>query len=82
MKSGTCPKCQSTEILVAPKGPWPGMHQIHIDWREAALVECLICWGCGYVESYVNPGQRLRMRKKFKRYRPPKEDVGRAAPSS
>lgn len=72
MKSGTCPKCDSTEILCAPVGGWHGLHQIHIEWLDAALVQCLVCAACGYVESYVHSDLGLRkMRRAYERYRAP-----------
>lgn len=75
MKSGTCPKCESSSILRSRKGGWPGLHQIHIATLDVALVECLICSDCGYVETYV-PSQldRRKMLRSFERFEPDAED--------
>ena len=69
MNSGTCPKCSSTTILCSPEGTWPGMHMIRISTMDAALVECLICADCGYVEAYVtNARDRAKMLRAFERF--------------
>ena len=59
----------------ARKGAWPGLHQIRIAILDVALVECLICSDCGYVEAYV-PSQldRRKMLRSFERFEPDAED--------
>ncbi len=69
MKRGICPKCKSTIILRSKKGGWPGVHQLQVSAMDTALVECLICADCGFMELYVPKElDRRKMLRSFDRY--------------
>jgi Zn ribbon nucleic-acid-binding protein len=68
MKSGRCPKCQSTEIRVGPAG---GIRQVIMNtfsisfWRNATP-ERYVCVSCGYMEQYVSdPADRRTIAAKW-----------------
>ena len=57
MKSGTCPKCGSSEVFagtnVFPKsGPF-SCNAIPISLTAMAALDNYVCTACGYMESYV-----------------------------
>lgn len=55
MKSGRCPKCQSTDIRI---GPTRGSQQMvmntfSITWWRRTTPARYVCVSCGYMEQYV-----------------------------
>lgn len=74
MKTGTCPKCTSTEVyrskvktgldygLVADKSPL--LLNIYKDkgwWPDVNMLymDCFVCRACGYLEMYVQDIEKL-----------------------
>jgi len=56
MKSGTCPKCRSTDVRVGPpngrqRGP---MNKFAVSFWKNVVPERYICMSCGYMEQYVS----------------------------
>ena len=71
MRSGTCPKCQSTTILTASGAD---SQRLRVGWVDMVQLECLVCSDCGHVELYVPNGLPLRkVRKGCERYVSPEE---------
>ncbi len=70
MKTGTCPKCASTEVfsgagVVLKKGPF-GSNAIPIGLTSMAALDNYVCAGCGYVESYISdPGKLTEIAGKW-----------------
>ncbi len=63
MKTGVCPKCQSTEIysgadIPLKKGPF-GSNAIPVSMTSIATLDNYVCTDCGYVESYIGEGEKL-----------------------
>ncbi len=63
MKTGTCPKCGSTDIFTAENlplkgGPF-GSNSIPITLTSMAALDNYICVACGLVESYVAEQNKL-----------------------
>ena len=55
MRSGRCPKCQSTDIRVGPVGAsrdWT-LNKIRVSFWSGTTPELRVCVSCGYVEQYV-----------------------------
>ena len=53
MKSGTCPKCNSTDVRVRVFPQAYSSQQIRLTmWRWAPVSE-YVCPDCGYVEKYL-----------------------------
>ena len=64
VKTGVCPKCQSTEIysgsdIPLKKGPF-GSNAIPVSMTSMAALDNYVCVDCGYVESYVGEGEKLQ----------------------
>ncbi len=75
MRSGTCPKCQSTEVYYCPaqgglstgiKADGALLFNIHTEKPglfgssfQLLYLEYYVCQGCGYLEHYVNDLQAL-----------------------
>jgi predicted nucleic-acid-binding Zn-ribbon protein len=61
MKSGKCPKCQSTDVRIGPpsaraRGP---MNKMAVSFWRNVVPERHICMSCGYMEQYVaDPADR------------------------
>lgn len=70
MKTGVCPKCQSTEIysgadIPLKKGPF-GSNAIPVSMTSIAALDNYVCTDCGYVESYVGESEKLEeIRRKW-----------------
>lgn len=68
MKSGRCPKCQSTDVRVSPptahrSGP---MNKFAISFWKNTEPERHVCLSCGYMEQYVvDPAGRAAIRAKW-----------------
>ena len=69
MKSGKCPKCQSTDVRV---GPPPGtgarreMNKFAVSFWKSIVPERHICMSCGYMEQYVaDPADRAAIASKW-----------------
>ena len=63
MKSGTCPKCGSSDVFagtnVFPKsGPF-SCNAIPISLTAMAALDNYVCSACGYVESYISREEDL-----------------------
>jgi len=68
MKSGRCPKCQSTDIRTGPTGPRADMvlNAIPVSFWTSVKPELRVCVSCGYVEHYVaNAADRARIAAKW-----------------
>lgn len=78
MKSGSCPKCGSSEVYagteVFPKsGPFT-CNAIPVSITSMASLDNYVCAACGYVESYISQGEDIdRIRKKWPPVRPSDE---------
>ncbi len=64
MKSGVCPKCQSTEVfsgtdIPLKKGPF-GSNAIPVSMTSIAALDNYVCSDCGYVESYIGETDKLK----------------------
>ena len=64
MKSGVCPKCQSTEVfsgtdIPLKKGPF-GSNAIPVSMTSIAALDNYVCIDCGYVESYIGESDKLK----------------------
>lgn len=72
MKTGVCPKCQSTEIysgtdIPLKKGPF-GSNAIPVSMTSIAALDNYVCIDCGYVESYIAETDKLKeIRRKWVR---------------
>ena len=55
MKSGKCPKCQSTDVRVGPPGAGARgpMNKFAVSFWKNIVPERHICMSCGYMEQYV-----------------------------
>lgn len=54
MKSGKCPKCQSTDVRVGPRsGAWGPMNKFAVSFWKNIVPERHVCMSCGYMEQYV-----------------------------
>jgi predicted nucleic-acid-binding Zn-ribbon protein len=55
MKSGKCPKCQSTDIRIGPPsdGGWSPMNKFRVSFFRNVVSERHVCMSCGYMEQYV-----------------------------
>ncbi len=65
MKSGHCPKCNSTEIyrgtsgtLVAGEG-W--IHLQNLKTGANIMFDAYVCTNCGYVEMYVADSSKAKL---------------------
>ena len=63
MKTGTCPKCTSTDVfsgagIMLKKGPF-GSNAIPIGLTSIAALDNYVCASCGYVESYISDSAKL-----------------------
>ena len=63
MKSGVCPKCNSTSVFSGAevplkKGPFAS-NAIPISLTVMAAMDNYVCSQCGYVESYVSDASKL-----------------------
>jgi predicted nucleic-acid-binding Zn-ribbon protein len=61
MKSGKCPKCQSTDVRVGPPGAGARgpMNKFAVSFWKNVVPERHICLSCGYMEQYVaDPADR------------------------
>ena len=61
LKSGKCPKCQSTDVRVGPPGPGARgpMNKFAVSFWKNIVPERHICISCGYMEQYVaDPADR------------------------
>lgn len=68
MKSGRCPKCQSTDIRVGPAGRTSHVVQntFTISFWRSATPERYVCMSCGYMEQYVSdPRERKAIAAKW-----------------
>ena len=79
MKTGVCPKCQSTEIysgadIPLKKGPF-GSNAIPVSMTSIAALDNYVCADCGYVESYV--GEREKLKEIHRKW----ERVGESTPT-
>jgi predicted nucleic-acid-binding Zn-ribbon protein len=73
MKSGTCPKCQATDVIVATpidrddSSSWP-LRVAHdnnpsamiFKDRHTTTLQALVCGGCGYTELYADDPSELK----------------------
>ena len=64
MKTGVCPKCQSTAVysgvdIPLKKGPF-GSNAIPVSMTSIAALDNYVCIDCGYVESYVGESDKLK----------------------
>ena len=64
MKTGVCPKCQSTEIysgtdIPLKKGPF-GSNAIPVSITSIAALDNYVCIDCGYVERYIGEDEKLK----------------------
>jgi predicted nucleic-acid-binding Zn-ribbon protein len=64
LKTGVCPKCQSTEIysgsdIPLKKGPF-GSNAIPVSMTSIAALDNYVCVDCGYVESYIGDREKLK----------------------
>ena len=72
MKSGTCPKCGSSEVFagtdVFPKsGPFT-CNAIPVGLTTMAPLDNYVCVACGYVESYIGRKEDISaIRRKWPR---------------
>lgn len=71
MKSGKCPKCQSTDIRVGPQSSVAGtglMNKFAISYWKNAVPERHVCMSCGYMEQYVaDAADRAAIAAKWRR---------------
>ena len=67
MKTGTCPKCRSTEVYRGVKAPLEAgsgllrLSAIHNNTGLNILLEPYVCRACGYVEMFVAEDSRNRL---------------------
>jgi predicted Zn-ribbon and HTH transcriptional regulator len=67
MKTGTCPKCRSTEVYRGVKAPLEAgdgllhVSAIHNNTGLNILLEPYVCRACGYVEMFVAEDSRNRL---------------------
>lgn len=66
MKTGKCPKCNSTQVyykeaLIAQEGS-----NIRINAFNMAALDYYVCTECGYVESYIaNPNKLNKIERQW-----------------
>ncbi len=67
MKSGTCPKCGSTDVRFRKGTGYRGC--LMVTYFTGTSTEDYVCPDCGYIESYVaNPAARTKgIREKWPR---------------
>ena len=68
MRSGRCPKCQSTDLRTGPPGPWKDLvfNTIRVSFWSSVTPELRVCISCGYVEHYVaRPSDRAKIAAKW-----------------
>ena len=55
MKSGTCSKCSSTDVLRIPGriGPYGVGNNIPVRGQSPALVTRFVCGSCGFSEEWI-----------------------------
>ena len=63
MKSGTCPKCHSSEVYCGSNvplkaGPF-GSNAVPIHLASIAALDNYVCIACGYVERYIDQANKL-----------------------
>jgi len=70
MKSGRCPKCQSTEIRTGPtRGGRQSMtNTFNVTWFRRATPTRYVCVSCGYMEQYVNDDARRVIQELWARH--------------
>ena len=67
MKTGTCPKCHSTEVYRGVKAPLEaGQGWLHLSANRnntglILMLEPYVCRACGYVEMFVADDSRERL---------------------
>ena len=64
MKTGVCPKCNSTAVysgvdIPLKKGPF-GSNAIPLSMTSIAALDNYVCADCGYVESYIGESEKLK----------------------
>jgi predicted nucleic-acid-binding Zn-ribbon protein len=68
MKSGRCPKCQSTDIRIGPTGTTRDlmMNVFSVSFWRKVTPERHVCVSCGYMEQYVSdPVDRRAIAEKW-----------------
>ena len=81
MRSGTCPKCGSSEVYSgAHMHPWSKLgydwaNTIPIAFLSFASLDNYVCVDCGYVESYI--GDRRKLEKITQQW--PRVEAGQTA---
>lgn len=61
MRSGRCPKCQSTDIHVGPPGNLQNnlLNSFNVSFWRRVTPERHVCVACGYMEQYIaDPSDR------------------------
>jgi hypothetical protein len=71
VRTGTCPKCKSTNVYagtnVFPKsGPF-GSNSIPVSLTSIAALDNYVCIDCGYLESYVEEEKLEEIARKWKK---------------
>ncbi|HQY23305.1 MAG TPA: hypothetical protein PLG23_11745 [Thermoflexales bacterium] len=67
MKTGTCPKCHSSEVYRGVKAPLEaGSGLLHLSAIRnntglILMLEPYVCRACGYVEMFVDDASRERL---------------------
>ena len=64
MNSGTCPKCQSSNVFRKENGIKIGTHHrgVHVYTRTATSpspIVSYVCTDCGYFENYIDDQAKL-----------------------
>lgn len=68
MRSGRCPKCQSTDVRTSPAdlSDGLGLNTIQVSFWRSITPELRVCVACGYVEHYVaSPSDRVKIAAKW-----------------
>ena len=66
MKSGKCPKCDSSDIYALGER---NDESLRISAMSAAWITNLVCANCGYVEKYImDSAKRAQITQKWKKW--------------
>ncbi len=79
MKSGKCPKCDSSKIYSGAEVPWKkgasSQYALKVSAASSTALDRYVCVDCGYVESYVGDRHALEaIAGKWPRVAPPRAD--------